>query len=293
MEKNKILYVLNPISGRGIDREQVWEELNMALPGIDIQTIKTSGKGDMERISDALKKSQFQYLLIAGGDGTISLATQAIIASEVNIAAGIIPTGSANGLARCLGIENITMAIEAIKKGQTLPMDILEINNSICLHLSDFGFNAGLIKKFDQEDERGMMSYMKSSLLQFIEMKPYRFTLKINEEQATTQARMLVIANGDRYGTGAVINPGGKMNDGMMEIIAFNPQGLEAIASLSVDLFNEEINQSEFVNSWKGTRAEIINHDGADFQIDGESQGPTPKVTIQFRKEKIKFFSRV
>jgi diacylglycerol kinase (ATP) len=169
-------------------------------------------------------------------------------------------------------------------------LDTVEINEHTCLHLSDFGLNAGMIRKFEADDERGMLSYFKNSLLQIFDMKPYFFVIRINGEQTTTEARMLVIANGDKYGTGAIINPLAKMDDGKMEIIALNPVGVADMVSLSFDFFRGTIHESELVKIWQGTEAEIQNPDKAEFQIDGEVIETPEIIKISCKPRKISFF---
>jgi len=70
-----------------------------------------------------------------------------------------------------------------------------------------------------------------------------------------TVAKMLVIANGDRYGTGAIINPEGKIDDGVFEIIALNPEGLSEMVALSVDFFRGTIHQSPFVKNLESKKS--------------------------------------
>jgi diacylglycerol kinase (ATP) len=227
---------------------------------------------------------------VGGGDGTIKLVAESM--ADVNIPIGIIPMGSANGLARCLDILDVEDAISAVKSGKTKMLDKIRINEHTCIHMSDFGFNAGMIRKFEEEDERGMLSYFKSSLRQFLEMMPYTFVISINGKETETEARMLVIANGDKYGTGAIINPMGKLDDGRMEIIALNPEGFDDMVSLSFDFFRGTIHESDLVQIWQGSEAEIRNPDGAEFQIDGEIIATSESVKISCLPQKVNFFVR-
>lgn len=289
----KVLYILNPVSGRGADRKLAMQLLEKKFPSTDFKLLETNGKSDKKRIEEELRKNDYPIVIIGGGDGTINMVAGVLLKEHPSANAGIMPLGSANGLARCLGIEDIPTAIEALAGAKTRKVNILKMGNKICLHLADFGFNAGLIKKFEKEDERGMLSYFKSSLKQFMEMRPYDFSLKLDGKDARVQARMLVIANGDRYGTGAIINPMGKIDDGKMEIIAFNPDGFDDMVSISVALYSQEVDHSEVLNIWSCKEVEITNHDSADFHIDGEVQTTPQTINIHCRQETLKFFSLI
>ena len=286
----KTLYVFNPASGKGVDKDKVLETLQSRLNDSEFKIIKTTEKFNPHIILEELKGNNYKRLLIGGGDGTINMVSKAILLSEIEITLGIIPLGSANGLAKCLGINDIPMAIQAIEENSIHKVDTLSVNGNICLHLSDFGFNAGLIKNFENEDQRGMISYFKSSLKEFLNIKPYHFTLKLGPEEVSLQANMLVIANGDRYGTGAIINPEGRIDDGSFEIVSVYVRNLEEVLSLSLALFNGQLGQIDQVKIWSCTEAEIINHDKAEFQVDGELQKITVSAKVQKNSGRLSFY---
>jgi diacylglycerol kinase family enzyme len=122
-------------------------------------------------------------------------------------------------------------------------------------------------------------------------MKPYRFKITADGKTLTVEAKMLVIANGDKYGTGAFINPTSKIDDGWMEIIAVNPSGFDEIASLSIDMFKGVVDESEYVHIWKVKEADIMNLDKADFQIDGEVIPNTSEIRVICKANKFNFFA--
>lgn len=273
------LFVLNPDAGAGFDKTDILQKLEEIRSDIQLTTIETTGENDASLLNEAMNGNTWDAVLVGGGDGTVNMVAKMLF--ERSIPLGIVPLGSANGLATCLDIFDVDDAIEAIREGNTINMDVLKINDEFCLHLSDFGFNAGLVKRVDDSDERGILAYFASSLEEFTEMKPYHFEIRIGEESVNTIAKMLVIANGDRYGTGALINPESSMEDGMFEIVALNPEGLKEMVSLSIDFFRSTIRQSPAVNIWQAKEAEIFNPDNAPFQIDGEVMGKTERVNVQ------------
>lgn len=289
----KYLFIVNPVSGSKADRKQTLTEIKSSLAPTVLTITETTGKEteDIAMVRKHIEEDEWDAILAGGGDGTIRMIAKATDNPDIPI--GIIPLGSANGLARCLETDTLALAIEAIKTGKTINADILHINNDICLHLSDFGFNAGLIKKFEGEDERGMIAYFKSSLKQFKEMKPYRFSITINGKTEETTARLLVIANADKYGTGAIINPVGKIDDGVLEIIALNPEGFDEMVSVSLDLFQGTLDESEYAKIWTCKQARIANPDGADFQIDGEVMETPGEVDVHCKPNQIRFFTNI
>jgi diacylglycerol kinase (ATP) len=285
----KILLVSNPISGAGNQTsESLTETIRERFNPSDLRVYETTGNGDGASIRKHLEELKPDILLISGGDGTIKSVAEAVADHHTII--GILPAGSANGLARCLGITNLDDAWQAIDHGKVVSSDVLEVNGELCLHMCDFGFNAGLIKKFDQEEERGMLTYFKSSLSQIKDAKPYRFRIETENKNFEVEAQMVIVANGDRYGTGVIINPVGKMDDGKMEIIILNPQGIDEIMGVSLNLIRGNLNENDKVIFVDAAKVKISNPDGADFQIDGEVKDTPREVEIKCIPGKFRFF---
>src|SRR5690606_19554576 len=252
---------------------------------------ETTGEDDQSKIRKLVQEGQFDAILIGGGDGTIKMVVESVLDSNHTV--GIIPLGSANGLATSLGIGNLEAAIEAVINSREIKMDAIKINGELSLHLSDFGFNASLIKKFEDGGERGMLSYFKSSVAQLFEVKTYRFEVSVDDKVEQNEAKMLVNANGNKYVTGALINPVGRMNDGLFEIIALDPAGIEDLVMISIALFRGNLNEMGAVRIWQASKAEIRNLDGADFQIDGELLGKVEGVRVEVLDKPIRFYTRM
>ncbi|HSI77457.1 MAG TPA: diacylglycerol kinase family protein [Lunatimonas sp.] len=286
---NRALLIVNPASGNHGNRSELIENIILNTTDYTVSVWNTSGNDDEQQIKKLLKENTYGLVMVAGGDGTIKLVASQMEGEDIPLLP--IPFGSANGLCSCLGIETWYDSMNALHKGNTIQMDVLDVNGEVCLHVCDFGFNAGLIKKFEARDERGMGSYFKSSVAQVFENNKYRFTLELNGEQKTVNAKMLVIANGDRYGTGAKINPTGKMDDGKFEIIVLNPDSFKEWMALTVGFIREDFSELDFVQTYSGEKVTIENLDNAAFHIDGEMKDQQHQVEIQLKKMKIEFFT--
>jgi diacylglycerol kinase family enzyme len=92
---------------------------------------------------------------------------------------------------------------------------------------------------------------------------------------------MLVIGNGDQYGTGAKINEKGKMNDGLFEVISLNPETLFDYLDGTFAMFQGNLNEKDVHECWQGKTCRIHNHDRLPFQIDGEIMEPLAIVEVE------------
>ncbi len=277
--KAKALMVFNPNAGSDqVTAAELADQVIAALPNMTLDIFETAGENDKEVLQQQLAATKYELILIAGGDGTVKLAAAC---AQQHCPMAILPVGSANGLASCLGIKTMADAWDALAKMETINMDGIMIAGELCLHLADFGFNANLVHRFEEGDSRGMIGYIKSSLSEIFSTEISRFVLEYDGEQTEVEAHMLVIANGDRYGTGAVINPEGEMGDGWFEIIAVHVQDAEDLIQLSVGLISGNKIEGKSFRTWTLKSCSIQNLSGAKFQIDGELMGTPSKITVK------------
>ncbi|SKB83631.1 lipid kinase, YegS/Rv2252/BmrU family [Salegentibacter holothuriorum] len=284
-EIQKVLLIVNPISG-AINKENIIQNIEVEVRKInaELQTYRTTGENDQKKIKNLVAGQAFDRILIAGGDGTIKQVAEALIYNKTPIA--IIPAGSANGLAINLGIPNNLKEQLKIAFGNSITqMDMLEINSELCLHIGDLGLNAELIKNYQQSRIRGKMGYLLQSIPTLWYSKyPFEFEVQIESRSFTKQGILLAFANAKKYGTGANVNPKGKVDDGVFEVLLFkNFDTLEILKTLR----NETDVNSEFVEIIPVKEARVYCKKPVSFQIDGEYIGEKEEIYVKISSEKL------
>src|SRR5690606_4950510 len=88
-----------------------------------------------------------------------------------------------------------------------------------CLHLSDMGLNAMLVKNFEQSKGRGMWGYGRSVVHMLFQKRKMNINIEIDGKSIKRSAFMVAFANARKYGTGANINPEGNIADGVFEVV--------------------------------------------------------------------------
>jgi len=152
--ENKILLVLNPIAGDR-DKEHIEDAVRQMANknNFGLEVYRTTGEDDKAKILSLLDADDFSRIFIAGGDGTIREVADAI--KERDLLIGLFPSGSANGLALNLNIpDDLDTQLQIAMGDEFLAVDILEVGEHTCLHISDFGVNAALIKNYEESDIR-------------------------------------------------------------------------------------------------------------------------------------------
>ncbi|MCE7064405.1 diacylglycerol kinase family protein [Dyadobacter sp. CY326] len=284
--ERKILLVVNPISG-DIDKDEVFEKvIEMAqAEQYDLRIYTTTGEDDLSTIREMVGNINPERVLVAGGDGTISMVAEAVQGFDVII--GIIPVGSANGLAVDFGVSgSIAQVVEVAFGDHIVGIDAVSINGEVSLHLSDIGLNALLVKNYESSDTRGKLGYAREMLKTLTEHENFLVRITTDQEIIETEALIVIIANAQKYGTGVTINPAGDMSDGFFElVIAKKLDFIETARILagSTD-FNPEIMQ---VVSVEKASIECLDKE-AHFQIDGEYKGMVRKLEAHILREYIK-----
>ena len=191
-----MLLVVNPISG-GVDKSEFIEATKhfVAKENWNLILFKTSGEDDVSRIRILFKRYKPKRIIIVGGDGTIKMVAEATESQDVIL--GILPAGSANGLAVDLGLmKTLEENIEIAFCNNHIELDTIVINNQKCFHLSDLGLNAELVKNYEKSNIHGKWGYFLQAINTLLDFgDPFTATIVANNQTIECEARMIVIAN--------------------------------------------------------------------------------------------------
>ncbi|MBN8821901.1 MULTISPECIES: diacylglycerol kinase family protein [unclassified Spirosoma] len=275
------LFIINPVSG-GHDKSD-WEQridTFFADQPYTVHRCYLDGKTDSETIQKQLSQCKPDRVVAVGGDGTIKLVAEQLISNPIPL--GILPGGSANGMARELGIPtDLQKSLELLVDGKPKPIDVISINDDdICLHLSDIGLNAHIVKYYEQNNLRGKLGYLRSVLNVLRKHRLLRLEIKTDDECVQRVAFMVVLANARMYGTGAVINPDGDPSDGKFEVVIFRRLSFGEILKL---FWRFQPFDPKKIEIYPATSVTIETHKRAYFQIDGEYRGRITKLAAQIK----------
>ena len=284
--KNNSILVVNPISG-GVDKSELVDAVKLFADTENINLIiyHTSGDSDQDNLKELYVTYQPERIIVAGGDGTIKMVAEALENDDVII--GILPAGSANGLAVDLNLpttieENLPIAFH----NQYMEMDMISINGKKSIHLSDLGVNAEMIRNYENSSIRGKLGYVLQSVNTLIELgDPFFATITGDFPTVECEARMIVIANSQKYGTGVSINPNGIMDDGKFELVILKNMDLVVLGRIITGNMPLDSDDVEIIST---DRAVITTSIPVSFQIDGEYCGKETKLDIEILHKQMK-----
>lgn len=284
--ERKVLLVVNPISGDK-DKQEILLKTSAKAEEEDyvLSIFSTTGMDDLSEIRKLVKNLCPERVLVAGGDGTISLVAEAIQGSEAIF--GIIPAGSANGLSADFGLPvSVDESIEIAFGDRFAHIDAVQINGEISLHLSDIGLNALLVKNYSSGDKRGKLGYALEMFKTLNEHQNFRVRITTDSAVLETEALVVIIANAKKYGTGISINPFGDMSDGLFELVI--AKRIDFIETAKFLTGNAEFDHDVMeVLSVENAKIECIDRE-VYFQIDGEYKGEVRELNASILKGFVK-----
>jgi diacylglycerol kinase (ATP) len=273
---SKLLFVINPISG-GYKKIDMQEAIHKYYKNKShtIQVLELSGRNSGLDVYEKIKNWQPDAVIAVGGDGTIKMLAEQMQGTSIPL--GILPAGSSNGLAKELGMpSSLPEALDSIMNGIVKNVDLIQLNGrEICVHLSDIGLNALLVKYYAMGGVRGKWGYAKAILRVFLQRQLLSTELYTNGQRLEKKAFMIVVANARTYGTGAVINPQGDLSDGKFEVVVIKELSLWEVLKMLV--INKPFDPGKIeILQTTDIRIDIIKR--AHFQIDGEYKGKLSSV---------------
>jgi len=269
--KRKALFIINPISG-GKKKDQVPALIKKILDHTQFEativyTERAMHGGDLAK--DAV--GVYDYVIAVGGDGTVNEIASAIVGT--NIALGIIPFGSGNGLARFLGIPIDTgKSIEAINAERGEVIDSAKLNGQRFFNLAGMGFDAHIAEVFSHDKNRGFWAYIKSSFREISNYKAETYHINIDGTEYVRDAFMLSIANSSQFGNNAHVSPYASVQDGLLDVCIIKQFPLWRFIEMGIRMFAKTADKSKYVEIIRGKNVTIRRSTDGPVHLDGEPQ---------------------
>ncbi|MFA6201003.1 MAG: diacylglycerol kinase family protein [Bacteroidales bacterium] len=271
MKKDKILFIINPISGVGKQKKvekAIEKVLDKSLFDYEVEYTEYAHHATVISLQAAIR--QVDIVVSVGGDGSINDCVRGLIGTNVTL--GIIPAGSGNGLARTLNIPlNIEDAIEVLNKKKRATIDTVKVNNKIYASIAGIGFDALIAKEFRKTKVRGFNKYLSLILQLYPFYESQNYKMEIDGEKIESNALFISFANSNQFGYNTVIAPSAKIDDGFMQISIVKKVPIVMLPWTAQLLFLRNFDKSMYVKTYKAKEVKVINNNSRLVNLDGES----------------------
>lgn len=284
-KKNNPLFILNPNAGVLPVNFLITKELDRRKN--DLKCLKSL---NIEHTEKLIKENidNHSVFIAVGGDGTVhSVATELVGKDKI---LGVLPLGSGNGFAKEFGFRlNIRSLLSNIEKSESIDIDVIDINNKLCLNVAGIGLDSFVAHSFNELKLRGFLPYVWLTMKTFLQLRPFHVDIKIDGKLEVSEKLFVVtIANTRQFGNNAYIAPQARPNDGKIDLVLIKPFPKIFGAIFVIRLFTKRINKSKYVRHIATDKEIIIETDETRFHIDGEPLDISGQVVVKIKKEVLK-----
>jgi YegS/Rv2252/BmrU family lipid kinase len=231
--------------------------------------------------------NKYDVFVAVGGDGTINEIIQSAELKNINL--GIIPSGTANVLAKEFNIpeNDIFKAADIIIKQNFIDLDTWYFNDKLFLLFLSGGYDSIAVNNVNLRLKKiiGKSAYVISLLKEFVKFKLPLFKFKINNRIIKT--RQFFLCNIKKFGGNFILDYNAEYNDNKMELIYFkNISRLKLFRFIIYWILGMKLNKLNFIDIVKVDEIEILSQNNI-IEFDGESKS-CDNLLIKFNKNKVK-----
>lgn len=242
---------------------------------------ETKARGEAEKIAiEAAGHNGLKAVIVMGGDGTINEVLQGL--ANQNIPVGILPSGTANVLARSLKIPTDPVGAADIilqnhKKNFSIGKLTLTKENKefFFLLMAGIGFDAAVCQKVNPLLKKisGKTAYALKSIELCCQTPLQNFDIHTGTN--TMLGSWLTVSNCRYYGGEFLLTPEADPFQDCFQSCLFSPQKSSEIPGFFYDLLKNKHSRRKNVHLFKSETVEI-HREGIAVQIDGDFVGHTP-----------------
>lgn len=270
MNKKKIIFILNPISGTvskagipGLIEERLDKEK------FDCRIAETKYAGHATELAQQAARQGIDIVVAVGGDGTVNEVGRVLVNTKT--AMGILPCGSGNGLARHLNLPmNLKKCIDILNDCDIHTLDYGLINRHPFFCTCGMGFDAFISMKFAEAGKRGPITYMQKILEEGLSYQPETYDIEDGEGTRRYKAFLVSAANASQYGNNAYIAPQASMSDGLLDIIIMEPFDLIEAPQVAIELFNKTLDKNLKIKTFRASHIHIHRKSEGIIHYDGD-----------------------
>jgi YegS/Rv2252/BmrU family lipid kinase len=224
-------------------------------------------------------QQEINLVIVGGGDGTLNAAVEAIVDTQLTL--GILPLGTANDLARTLGIPNsIPQACEIIANGKLRRIDLGSVNGKYFFNVASLGLSVNITQQLTKEIKQrwGILAYAAIAFQVIWKSRPFSAEIQIHGESTLVKTVQIAVGNGRYYGGGMAIVHDAAIDDQRLDLYSLEiDHWWQIIPLLPAMREGKHINWPN-VRALQGQEITVYTRKPHSINTDGEITTHTPAV---------------
>jgi len=276
-----ILLISNPAAGRGRARRlaPVVARL-LAENGVLTELVESKAKGDIETMAGQAAEAGHRRLIVAGGDGTIQEAVNGILKSGIEVALGVIPTGTGNDFVKSCAIplyyEHATslLADRITSDAKPIRLDVGRMNDRYFVNGAGIGFDARVSAIAESiRLPLGDLVYLVAlvrALRQGVPTPP--MTIRFGDDELIGPVTLASFASGPYVGGMFHIAPDARNDDGQIDLVYAEPATAMRVLKLLPKILRGQHLREADVHRFPLRAATVEAEEPVLSHLDGEIQ---------------------
>ena len=285
----KVRFIYNPYSGENIILHELDKVMKLHQEkGYQVVPYRIQKDKDIDEAFDIIDKD-YNYVLVAGGDGTVDSVVNAMMNRGIDLPIGILPVGTANDFGKFLGIpSDVTKACNQILESEPKAVDIGKINDKYFINVASSGLFTDVSQKTDLnlKNTIGKLAYYLKGIEEIPNFRRLKVHLKSKEVDFDGEMYLILVFNGQTAGNFKLATRA-DVNDGYLDVIMIKAVPIIEILPLFIKILKGEHLDSDKVIYFKTDDILIESEEDIVVDIDGE-KGPDFPLRIRCIKGGIK-----
>lgn len=217
--------MVNPVAGRG-RAARTWPRVadRLRAAGWSLEEVRSEAPGHAVELAARAARSGAALVLAAGGDGTANEVANGLARCGAlgSVALGLVPLGTANDFAACLGVPlDVDRAVELLLAGRRRRVDAGQVNDRWFLNVAGVGFDAEVARWVNGRRKwvRGTSMYVAGIFRTLAHYRPAQMRVRLDGVPWDAKAFLVAVGNAPAYAGGVRMCPGARPDDGELEVV--------------------------------------------------------------------------
>lgn len=218
-------------------------------------------------------------VIVAGGDGALHHAAPLLL--EAGLPLGVLPMGTANDLARSLGVgADLNEAADVIIAGHVRQIDLGDVNGTPFFNVASIGVSVELARELttDIKQRFGSFSYIIAGVRALLRARRFAAIIESAAGSRRTRTFQISVGNGRYYGGGMSVHEACEIGDGKLYLYSLGVRSLWRLVLMAFDFRAGAHGAWADVRTQTGERFLVRTRRARSINADGEIIGVTPAV---------------
>jgi len=252
------------------------DEVRAVLRAGGIEPVDPPGDGDACAAIRSMA-GEVDLVILGGGDGTMNAAAEALV--ETGLPLAILPLGTANDLARSLGLPlDPLAAAKFIPGAQPQPVDLGWVSGHYYFNVASIGFSAELAGELTSEAKKrfGVFGYAVAAVRVLRRVRPFGVTIEHDGKVEKVTTIQVSVGNGRHYGGGMTVEQEAAVDDGNLDFYSLEVAHWWRLLALLPALRRGTHGKAADVRAFKTREIRLTTRKTRPINTDGELTTHTP-----------------